>query len=119
THSAAPPPGTGPRRRIPNAASWLGSQARCCHPCARLSAMASPPPGYSVRPRTPVSARARQSELPPQLQKYVETGEALLAEPFKGITTGGPAAPGLFAHEKTDSARAQITCDSETPARTA
>jgi len=71
--------------------------------------MASPPPGYSVRPRTPVSARARQTELPPQLQKYVETGEALLAEPFKGITTGGPAAPGLFPIKKTGVSTRQIT----------
>src|SRR5215467_13013197 len=94
---------------IPNAGSWLGSPARCCHPCARLSAMASPPPGYSVRQRTSVSARARQSELPPQLQKYVETGEALLAEPFKGITTGGPAAPGLFPIKKTGVSTRQIT----------
>ena len=49
---------------------------------------ANPPPGLKVRQRTPVSARARQAELPPQLQKYVETGETLVAEPFKGITDG-------------------------------
>ena len=41
----------------------------------------TPPPGLNVRQRTPVSARARQSELPPQLQKYLETGEALVRHP--------------------------------------
>ena len=71
--------------------------------------MSSPPPGFNVRQRTPVSARARQAELPPQLQKYVETGEVLVAEPFRGITTGGPAAPGLFPIKKTGVSTRQIT----------
>jgi len=71
--------------------------------------MPTPPPGFNVRQRTPVSARARQTELPPQLQKYVETGEALLAEPFKGITAGGPVAPGLFPIKKTGVSTRQIT----------
>ena len=71
--------------------------------------MPSPPPGFNVRQRTSVSARARQAELPPQLQKYVETGEALIAEPFRGITTGGPPAPGLFPIKKTGVSTRQIT----------
>jgi Protein of unknown function (DUF3500) len=71
--------------------------------------MPTPPPGFNVRQRTPVSARARQTELPPQLPKYVETGEALLAEPFKGITAGGPVAPGLFPIKKTGVSTRQIT----------
>ena len=71
--------------------------------------MPSPPPGLNVRQRTPVSARARPAELPPQLQKYVETGEALLAEPFKGITAGGSVAPGLFPLKKTGVSTRQIT----------
>jgi hypothetical protein len=71
--------------------------------------MPSPPPGLNVRQRTPVSARARQTELPPPLQKYVETGEALLAEPFKGITAGGSVAPGLFPLKKTGVSTRQIT----------
>jgi hypothetical protein len=62
---------------------------------------ASPPPGLKVRQRTPVSARARQAELPPQLQKYVETGETLMAEPFRGITADGSPIPELFSLEKT------------------
>ena len=71
--------------------------------------MPSPPPGLNVRQRTPVSARARPAELPPPLQKYVETGEALLAEPFKGITAGGSVAPGLFPLKKTGVSTRQIT----------
>src|SRR5262245_21894261 len=55
---------------------------------------ASPPRGLNIRQRTPVSARARQAELPPQLVKYVETGETLVAEPCKGLTLDGtPARP--------------------------
>jgi len=56
-----------------------------------------------------VSARARPAELPPQLQKYVETGEALIAEPFKGIIAGGSVAPGLFPLKKTGVSTRQIT----------
>jgi Protein of unknown function (DUF3500) len=71
--------------------------------------MPNPPPGLKVRQRTPVSARARQAELPPQLQKYLETGEALLGEPFKGVTAGGSPAPGLFKIQKTGVSTRQIT----------
>jgi hypothetical protein len=71
--------------------------------------MPSPPPGLNVRQRTPVSARARPAELTPQLQKYVETGEALIAEPFKGIIAGGSVAPGLFPLKKTGVSTRQIT----------
>jgi hypothetical protein len=69
----------------------------------------SPPPGLKVRQRTPVSARARQTELPPPLQKYVETAEALLAEPFQGVTAGGGVVPGLFPIKKTGVSTRQIT----------
>src|SRR5215813_3252012 len=71
--------------------------------------MACPPPGLKVRQRTPVSARTRQTDLPPQLQKYVETGDALVAEPFKGITASGSVAPGLFPLKKTGVSTRQIT----------
>ena len=70
---------------------------------------ASPPRGLKVRQRTPVSARARQAELPPQLQKYVETGDTLVAEPFKGITTHGAPVPELFPIETTGVSTAPIT----------
>jgi hypothetical protein len=62
---------------------------------------ASPPRGLNIRQRTPVSARARQAELPPQLVKYVETGETLVSEPFKGITLDGNPLPDLFPIQKT------------------
>jgi Protein of unknown function (DUF3500) len=70
---------------------------------------ASPPRGLNVRQRTPVSARARQAELPPQLVKYVETGETLVAEPFKGITLDGSPVPSLFPIQKTGVSTAPIT----------
>jgi len=69
----------------------------------------SPPRGLNVRQRTPVSARARQTELPPQLVKYVQTGETLVAEPFKGITLDGSPLPDLFPIQKTGVATAPIT----------
>ena len=52
--------------------------------------------GLTLRRRTPVSGRARAGELPPGLQKYLQTAEASLAEPFKGVTTDGRVVPGLF-----------------------
>src|SRR5688572_29393318 len=52
--------------------------------------------GLTLRNRTPVSGRARAAELPPGLQKYLQTAEASLAEPFKGVTTDGRIVPGLF-----------------------
>jgi uncharacterized protein DUF3500 len=70
---------------------------------------ASPPRGLNIRKRTPVSARARQAELPPQLVKYVETGETLVAEPFKGLTLDGTLLPDLFPVQKTGIATTPIT----------
>jgi hypothetical protein len=62
---------------------------------------ASPPPGLKVRPRPPMSARARPAELPPRLQEYIANGDALVAEPFRGITADGTVIPRLFSLEKT------------------
>src|SRR4029453_2091206 len=70
---------------------------------------ASPPRGLNIRQRTPVSARARQAEVPPQLVKDVETGETLGAEPVKGITLDGNPPPDLFPIQKTGIATAPIT----------
>src|SRR3989475_4596967 len=70
---------------------------------------ASPPPGLKVRQRPPVSARSPQPELPPHLQKYVATGEALVAEPFKGITADGSVIPKLFPIEKTGVSTRPVT----------
>jgi len=41
------------------------------------------PDGLRLRQRVPVSARARAADLPPNLRRYAETGEALVAEPFR------------------------------------
>ena len=70
---------------------------------------ASPPPGLKVRQRPPVSARSPQPELPPHLQKYVATGETLVAEPFKGITADGSVIPKLFSIEKTGVSTRPVT----------
>jgi Protein of unknown function (DUF3500) len=75
---------------------------------------ANPPPGLKVRQRTPVSARARQAELPPQLQKYVDTGETLVAEPFKGITADGSPVPELFPIQTTGVSTRPITDAAQT-----
>ena len=70
---------------------------------------ASPPPGLKVRQRPPVSARSPQPELPPHLQKYVATGETLVAEPFEGITADGSVIPKLFSIEKTGVSTRPVT----------
>jgi len=54
-----------------------------------------------VRQRPAVSARSRPAALPPNLQRYADTGEALVAEPFRGITADGHVVPRLFSVEKT------------------
>ena len=56
----------------------------------------SPPGGLGVRKRPTMSGRERPPELPPPLVRYVETAQASLAEPFKGITADGTIVPGLF-----------------------
>lgn len=63
--------------------------------------MANVPHGLKLRQRLPTSARAQPAELPPNLQKYFDTGKALVAEPFRGITTAGHVIPGLFPTQKT------------------
>jgi hypothetical protein len=58
--------------------------------------MGKPPDGLGIRQRTAVSARERQAQLPPQLQRYLENAEVAVAEPFKGVTADGTIVPGLF-----------------------
>ena len=53
-----------------------------------------------LRQRLAVSARAR-AELPPNLQRYADAGEALIAEPFRGITADGRVVPRLFPIQRT------------------
>src|ERR1051325_9661564 len=61
----------------------------------------SPAHGYALRQRTPVSARNRPDALPPGLEQYLKTGDAPLAEAFKGITADGRVVPGLFGIQST------------------
>jgi hypothetical protein len=55
---------------------------------------------FKLRPRPSTSARAfpAGSEF---LLKYRDEGETRIAQPFKGITTNGVVAPGLFKIERT------------------
>jgi hypothetical protein len=69
----------------------------------------SPPPGFKVRPRPPMSARVRPADLPARLQEYVANGNALVAEPFTGITADGTVVPKLFAIEKTGVSTQPVT----------
>ena len=62
--------------------------------------MATVPPGLRLRRRAAVSARAREA-LPPNLQRYADTAEALVAEPFRGVTANGEVEPGLFSLHST------------------
>ena len=55
------------------------------------------PSGLRLRPRAAVSGRARAA-LPPNLQRYADTGEALIAEPLRGVTADGTAVAGLVPH---------------------
>jgi hypothetical protein len=63
--------------------------------------MATIPHGLRLRQRTAVSGRVRPAVLPPNLQRYADTGEALVAEPFRGVTADGRLEPGLFSLEAT------------------
>ncbi|HYE91781.1 MAG TPA: DUF3500 domain-containing protein [Terriglobales bacterium] len=65
---------------------------------------------WNVRHTRPVvSARAKPKKLPELLQKYVGNAEAALAEPFKGITTGGRPIRGLFPIAPTGVSTQPIT----------
>jgi hypothetical protein len=59
-----------------------------------------------------MSGRSRPEALPPTLAKYVESAEAALAVPFKGITADGMVVPGLFP------LTAATCCASTTPRST-
>jgi hypothetical protein len=63
--------------------------------------MANIPQGLTLRQRTPASARDRSAGLPSNLQRYADTGEALVAEPFRGVTADGTVVPDLFALQAT------------------
>ena len=57
--------------------------------------------GLRPRQRPPASARTLPAQLPGFLRGYLETGEAAVAEPFKGIAADGRIEPGLFPLQAT------------------
>ena len=62
---------------------------------------------FGLRNRAPTPA-IRPFELPQRLQPMRERGAAALAEPFRGIATGGQTAAGLFSIEKTGQSLAPV-----------
>src|SRR5689334_4073542 len=81
--------------------SWCGSSGPGCRWPSSSSATdgavtAGGPDRLGIRKRAVMSGRARPAELSPNLQRYAATGEALVAEPFRGITADGVAVPDLF-----------------------
>jgi hypothetical protein len=62
--------------------------------------MADSTPELPLRPRNRTPAR-EPFPLPPPLQRMFDLGTATLAAPFKGMTSDGTVAPGLFRLEKT------------------
>ena len=55
---------------------------------------------FGLRERPPTPA-VRPFKLPPRMQPMLDRAKAGLAEPFRGITSGGPVVCGLFSIEKT------------------
>jgi len=55
---------------------------------------------FGLRERPPTPA-IRPFELPPRMQPMLDRADRGLAEPFRGVASGGEAAPGLFALGKT------------------
>ena len=47
--------------------------------------------------RPAVCSCARPAELPPNLQRYADTGEALVGEPLRGLTADGAVVPQVFS----------------------
>ena len=55
---------------------------------------------FGLRERPPTPA-LRPFDLPPRLKPMLDRAKAALAEPFRGLASGGGIVPGLFAIEKT------------------
>ena len=88
------------------------------------------PRGLRLRQRLAVSARARPAELPPNLQTYADTGEALIAEPFRhglaivflaalvmSVVAAGASwlRGGRYVHEELEASRAGALTREEQP----
>src|SRR5262245_55790232 len=91
----------GMRRRATRARRARRGDRRPAYNHDGLTTMATIPDGLGLRQRAPVSARARAVEVPPNLRRYAETGEALIAEPFRGIRADGAVTPDLFPIQAT------------------
>jgi hypothetical protein len=61
--------------------------------------------GLRARPPTPA---IRPFEVPPRMQPMLDRAHAGLAEPFRGVASGGGIVPGLFALGKTDVSLAPV-----------
>src|SRR5882762_10367460 len=55
---------------------------------------------FGLRERPPTPA-LRPFDLPPRLKPMLDRAKEALAEPFRGLASGGGIVPGLFAIEKT------------------
>ncbi len=64
---------------------------------------------FRPRQRPPTSARTLTSPPPPRLVGLIQTAEAALAEPFRGITTDGQVVPDLFLLRPTGVPTTPIT----------
>jgi hypothetical protein len=69
--------------------------------------MAGESADFGLRHREPTPA-VRPFELPPRLKPMGERAKAALAEPFRGITTRGTTAPGLFTVEPSSVSLAPV-----------
>ena len=58
--------------------------------------MIGPYYGLRLRKRPPVSARTPAPDVGERFGRMRDTGERLVSEPFKGVTTDGTVIPGLF-----------------------
>ncbi len=56
---------------------------------------------FRVRNRPVVSGRGLAPEMPEQMANNLRNAETQIAEPFKGLTTDGHVAPGLFSVRET------------------
>ena len=56
---------------------------------------------FKVRDRLVRPARALPDQLPERTRDDIERAEGLLAQDFKGVTSDGAAAPGLFSIKET------------------
>ena len=52
---------------------------------------------FGIRQRPPASGRRLPDPASGFLQRYIDAGNAAVAEPYRGISSGGELAPGLFS----------------------